>query len=409
MANTYATAAGLADVTKEAWSSQEVAKQFYDENPLLAKFRAVTGTTMGTQVQTPIYSHLPGGYASTDAAGGTIQQTNPAGVAQAAWTLVYHWFQTGVETGALNQTATNAQAVISAKNIEMEGAISAVSRQCSRQLACDGTGFIGAVTAAGPATTFTLTASGQGPNAAERGWLWPGLTVDIGTTSDSDASGSAVVLTGVDDVAGTFTTSSITVASSSFISISNPNSATATNPELNGLGNIVSAGTLGGINPATAGNEYWQSYVDSATTVLSLDLILNLRRKVKMKNGQRGGETLALGLKQEQALYLLLQNQVRYGSDGSISAGASSQVKWSDMNILAMNDILDKNLFVLTMSDFIRATGDIKEPTWVSDLEGAGGDLRWRQGATNFVNALVFPFQVGVQRRNSHAGASALT
>ena len=409
MANTYATAAGLADVTKEAWSSQEVAKQFYDENPLLAKFRAVQGTTMGTQVQVPIYSYLPGGYVSTDAAGGTLQDANPANTAKAAYTLVYHWFQMGVETGALNQTASNAQAIVSAKNIEMEGSVSAVSRQCSRQLAMDGTGLIGAVTAAGPTTSFTLTSTGTGPNAAERGWLYPGLTVDIGTTSDSDASASAVLLASVDDVAGTFTIPSSTVAASSYISISNPNSATLNNPELNGLGNIVSATTLGGINPATAGNEYWQSYVDSTTTVLSLDLILNLRRKVKMKTGQRGGESLVLGLKQEQALYLLLQNQVRYGSDGSISAGASSSVSWSDMNIIAMNDILDKNLFVLTMSDFVRAVGDIKEPTWVSDIEGAGGDLRWRQGATNFVNALCFPFQVGVQRRNSHAGASALT
>lgn len=409
MANAYQTAANLANVTKEAWSSQEVAKQFYDENPLLAKFRAIKGTVMGTQVQVPVYAYLPGGYASTDAAGGAIQDTNPAATTKAAYTLVYHWFQMGVETGALNQTASNAQAVVSAKNIEMEGAVSAVSRQCSRQLASDGTGFIAAVTAAGPATTFTLTASGNGPNALERGWLWPGLTVDIGTVSDSDASASGVKISSVDEVNGTITIPSSTVAGSSFVSIANPNSATLTNPELNGLPNIVGTGTLGGINPATAGNEYWQSYVDSATTVMSLDLILNLRRKVKMKVGQRGGDTLALGLKQEQALYLLLQNQVRYGSDGNLSAGAVSSVSWSDLNILAVNDLLDKHAFVLTMSDFIRATGDITEPTWVSDLEGAGGDLRWRQGNTNFVNALVFPFQTGVQRRNSHAAASALT
>jgi len=409
MANVFQTAAGMANVTKEAWSSQDVAEQFYNENPLLAKFRAIQGTVMGGSVQVPIYEYLPGGYASTDAVGGSIQDASPASTSKATYTLVYHWFQSALETGALNQTATNAQAMVSAKNIEMEGAISAVSRQCSRQLASNGTGLIANLTAATSGTAvLTLAAADQ--DVLERGWLYPGLKIDVGTTGDTDAKQGDTLITDVDESAGTVTvgTGTPVQTTSDYISIANQNSATLANPELNGLVNMIGTTTLGGINPTTTGKKYWKSYVDTSTTVLSLDLILNLRRKVRMKV-PNGADTLITSLKQEQALYLLLQNQVRYGSDSSISTGNSDSVSWAGLNILALQDVRDAHVFVTTMGDFVRATGDIKEPTWVSDIEGAGGDLRWAQGKTNFVNALVFPFNVGMQRRNGSAAATALT
>ena len=54
-------------------------------------------------------------------------------------------------------------------------------------------------------------------------------------------------------------------------------------------------------------------------------------------------------------------------------------------------------------------TGAITKPTWASELEGAGGQTRWVQGATSFVDAVFYPFQVGVRRRNTHAAATGLT
>ncbi len=411
MANTFSTVSTMTSVIKDAWTSQEIAKQFYDENPLLAKFRSFQATTIGLQAQVPIHKYNPGGYVSTDSAGGTIQDAQPAGVAQATYTMVYHWFQIALETGALNQTASNAQAVVAAKDLEMRGAVSAVSRQCSRQLAMDGTGRIAATANTASGSTLNLSATGLGYDAIVRGWLYPGIKIDVGTTADSDASMTGGLITGVTEssTAPAITVASAADASSSFVSIANPNSATASNPELNGLRNLVGTGSLGGINPATAGSEYWQSSTDTATTVLSLDLILNMKRAVQQKTGPAGGNTLVTSLKQQQNLYLLLQNQVRFGSDGAVSAGASNSVSWNGMEIMALNDIVDRDLYVLTLGDFVRVVGDITEPTWASDLEGAGGSFRWAQGTTGFVNGLVFPFQVGVQRRNSHAAATGLT
>ena len=196
--------------------------------------------SMGGSVQVPIYEYLPGGYASTDAVGGSIQDASPASTSKATYTLVYHWFQSALETGALNQTATNAQAMVSAKNIEMEGAISAVSRQCSRQLASNGTGLIANLTAATSGTAvLTLAAADQ--DVLERGWLYPGLKIDVGTSADTDAKQGDTLITDVDESAGTVTvgTGTPVQTTSDYISIANPNSATLANPELNGLVNMM--------------------------------------------------------------------------------------------------------------------------------------------------------------------------
>jgi hypothetical protein len=414
MANAFQTVSNMTSVVKDEWTSQEVARQFYNRNKLLAMFRAFNATVIGLQAQVPIYKNLPGGYASMDAAGGNLQDAVPATVAQATYTLVYHWFQMAVETGALNQTATNAQAVIAAKDIEMQGSIDQVSRQCSRQLAMDGTGRIALVTSGGgSSTSLPLDPTGFGYDAIARGWLAPNLPIDVGTTSDSDSITTANVIT---DVTESTSAPALTLTSAAnpsgtvYVSIANPNSATATNTELNGLRNMVGSGSLGGIDPTVAGNGYWQPVapaLDTSTTVLSLDLILNLRRYTRQKTGD-AATTIVTSLKQEQNLYSLLQNQVRFAGD-NVSMGNVDQQMVFGMNLMAENDILDRDLYVINKNDFVRIVGDITEPTWVTDLEGAGGSFRWAQGKTNFVNGLVFPFQVGLQRRNSHAAATALT
>jgi hypothetical protein len=44
--------------------------------------------------------------------------------------MVYHWFQIQLETAALNQSGSNMQSIIAAKDLEMQGAINDVSKQC---------------------------------------------------------------------------------------------------------------------------------------------------------------------------------------------------------------------------------------------------------------------------------------
>ena len=115
------------------------------------------------------------------------------------------------------------------------------------------------------------------------------------------------------------------------------------------------------------------------------------------------------GLKQQSAFYSLLQNQVRFQGEMNLGAGKVGGLVWNNIVVNGYPDILDSDWFCLTLTDFVKITGSITKPTWASDLEGDGGKLRWRQGFTDFVDGVVYPFQIGIQRRNTHAAATALT
>lgn len=413
------TVANLASVLKDAWTSDRLAKQFYDENPVLDDIQEVQATMIGSQAQVPIHKYNSGGYTSTSPAGGVLNPPGQVGTDQAIYTMVYHWFQVQLETGALNQTGGDTQAIVAAKDLEIKGAISATSRQISRQLVNNGDGLIAQCTTTTASTTVNLlpqASGGLGYDAIVRGWLYPGLPIDIGTTADSDSVVTGTVITDVneDPTSPSITIgTSVTTSSSHYISIANPNSATATSPELNGFRNMfASNGTLGGINPATPGEGFWKpALIDTTTTSFSLDLALNLQLKGFQKSGKYGG-TVYTSAKQNAAFYSLLQNQVRFVGEQKLGAGGVgglTGMEWNGMGINVLPDIVDKEWYYVDKSAFVRIVGNIKKPTWTSELEGGGEGLRWQQGTTAFTEGLVFPFNVGVQRRNTSAAAIGLT
>jgi hypothetical protein len=414
------TVANLANVLKDAWTSERLAKQFYDENPLLDWMQQTSPTMIGAQAQVPIHKGRSGAPTSTGPAGGTLNPADNQKVDQALYTMVYLWRQIQLEVAALNQTGSSAQSIVSAKDFEIGGAIADIGRDASRMLANNGDGIIAQCTTGGASTTVNLmpaASGGIGYDAIVRGWLYVGLPVDIGTAADSDslATGSAITALSEDATTPTITIgASITTTSSHFVSVANPNSTTVTNPELNGLRNMVGSTTsiLGGLNPATAGNEYWKpASVDSTTTSFSLDLMLNINRAVYQKSGS-AKTTVLMSAKQMTNFYSLLQNQVRFTGERGMGAGGIDNMDgmtWNGVGVTVWPDIVDKEMYFVTKADFERIVGAIKKPTWTSELEGAGQGLRWTQGQTNFVEGLVFPLQVGMNRRNRSGAATSLT
>jgi hypothetical protein len=259
----------LSSVLKERWTDNEIQKQWLGDDTLLSRIERETESTMiGRQAQTPIWPDLnSGGYTSTGSGGGSINTATNQPTAQAAWTLVQHFMPISMEFGTINQSRSNLQSVISGKNLEIRGAIATVRNQGTRQVVTNGDGKVAACgTSGGASVTVPLTAAASegtayGYSALVRDWLRPGAVIDIGTTADTDALATAATVTGVSEsaTAPTITTSSVdATAGTHFIYIANPNSTTAANTETNGLRNIVNTtGALGGLNPATAGSEYW--------------------------------------------------------------------------------------------------------------------------------------------------------
>jgi hypothetical protein len=417
------TVANLADVLKEAWTSDRLEKQFYDENPFLNAITKgqfeVSKTRIGEKAIVPIHKGRSGGYTSTTSAGGSLNPADEQKVDAAEYTLVYHWFQIQLETGALNQSVGGATSAVDAKDLEIEGAISDMNKQCMRQVVTSSSGILAACDSGGAATTVELlpdSATAYGYQALERGWLYPGMKVDVGATNDTDslATGSEITAIKVDaaDPDITISDSISTTSGTHFVYVANPNSATAANPELNGLRSMVGSTTdaLGGLDPDTAGEEFWKpAKVDTSTTVWSSDLALDLQRAVFQKTGKYEGYILT-SAKQQAAFYAYLENKVRYAGEGSMGAGNVEVPTWNGMKVHAMPDVLDQDWYHLTLSDLVIATGQgIPQPTWVSDLQGFNRGLQWVPDTTRFNDAVVWPWQLGMKRRNTHAAALGLT
>lgn len=418
------TVANLTDVLKEAWTQDRLEKQFDDQTPFLDRIEKmsaeVRNTKIGEKAIVPIHKGRSGGYTSTSSAGGSLNAADEQKVDSAEYTLCYNWFQIALETGALNQSVGGQSSVVVAKDLEIEGAISDMAKQNMRQVATNSDGILAACDTGGASTTVELlvdSATSYGYQALVRGWLYPGLPVDIGTTADTDTIATGSVITAVKEDASdpdiTISDSVSTVSGTHFVYIANPNSASAANPEINGLRSMVGSTTsaLGGLDPDVAGEEFWKpAKVDSTTTVLSLDLLLDMQRAIHQKTGKAKDLYNATSLKQEAAFYSILQNQVRFSGDAGVGAGNSGAAKWNGLEIHGIPDILDTDWYMLSLSDFVKVTGQgIQKPTWVSDIEGSGGRLRWGQGTTAFQDAVVFPWQLGMRRRNGCAAAIGLT
>jgi hypothetical protein len=414
------TATTLLNVLKEAWTDDQLQKQFEDGNGPLARIEKVKSTMIGKQAQVPIHkSRNLGGYTSVGAGGGSLNTAGSQGVDQASYTLVYHWLSIALDTSALVQASgNNAQAVVSAKDLEIEGGIENVRHQAVRQLMTNGDGIVALCGTTSSSTTVALGASPHGTrygyDALIRGWLGVGSVIDIGTTADTDVVVTGATVSAISAVAATPTitigSSVSTTADTHAVYIANPNSATAANAETNGLRNIVNtSGALGGINPSTAGEEFWAAAArDTTTTVFSLDLALSLQRSVMQASGKPQTDVWT-GLKQQANFYSLLQNQVRFSSDTEATAGSVSTVKWNGMTVDAFPDVLDSDWACLTLSDLCRISGSLSGPTWATNLSNSGGPLQWAADTTSFKDAVVFPIQVGAKRRNTHSMASGLT
>jgi hypothetical protein len=145
----------------------------------------------------------------------------------------------------------------------------------------------------------------------------------------------------------------------------------------------VHHGALGTLNPSTAGEEFWAAaHLDTTTTVLSLDLLLTMQRKVMQKGG--AAQTyVCTSLKQQANFYSLLQNQVRFAGEMKLGAGNVGGVVWNGLEVEGLNAIPNRELYFLTLDDFHVVTGaKFSKPTWVSDIAGNNTGMIWKQGNT---------------------------
>ena len=409
------TVSNLSEVMLEVFSQDRLEKQFFNEYRLFDRLKRTSKWTHGRHAAVPIHAGRSGGNTTLSSAGGTLNAADEQKVDKAQYTVPYHYHQVELQIAAINEAAGAGSSIGSAVDLEVQGALDDMRCDITRQFLGDGTGLIARMDATTNNTTLEMTASGYGYDAIVRGWLRPGQTIDIGTTADPDSEVDGLTLVNVKESSSDpdlILAAADTVADGSFVSIAQATQdGGSTSNESDGLRNIAGSATepSGGLDPDTAGVGFWQpAHVDTTTTVLSLNLLLTLQRKVNQKTGKRNG-TMVFSLYQKQNFYELLQNQVRFSQD-TVRAGNDDKEFWGSQEILDLPEVPDREVYLLSFDDLALVTGaKIKKPTWASTLQGSNTAMLYSQGTTAFKDTLVFPVGLATRRRQAHACARGLT
>ena len=394
--------AAIEDILKEVWTQDRLEKQFYDQNILLDQIEKTSKYRVGRVAKVPVHLGRSGGYTIVPEAGSSsLNAADNQKLDKAEFKHTRHWFQVQLDTNAIT-SSEGPLSVASAVDVEVTGAIENTRHQVAAQAFGDGTGNLAKCGTTTSATTVNL-ASGD-TWALDRGYLYPGLTIDIGTTSSESSVAADRVITAVDLTNYTITISgaAVTTSGSHYISVANSRSG-STFYGMNGLDNIIGTGAFGGLT-----DERWKSFaIDSPNSAeaISLAKLLNIQRKIFQQRGGRPDWNLTSPI-QQQKFYLLLQSQARFDGDGSIGAGDDTGAKWAGMKVDAQPDCPDDSWYMLTKKHLFCVRTD--KPYWVTQKYG-GSILEWKQGSTNLVGALEYYNQLATNNRSAHGKLTNLT
>jgi hypothetical protein len=182
---------------------------------------------------------------------------------------------------------------VRAVDSEMKGLTADLKRDVNRQLWGTSDGIIASAGTTGNSTTLQLSTTITS-NAQIR-QLVDAVTVDLGTTADVDVVAAGLTVSGYSYANKTITVDvavTTTVASSHKLFKAGVFAGGASNSttELTGMQSIVAAtGALFNLNPATAGQSSWQSYVDSNSGTnrsLSENLLASVIHNVAIASGE---------------------------------------------------------------------------------------------------------------------------
>ncbi len=384
---------------KEAWPYSRVQKQFYNENSTLAELKKRTPKVqLGEAALVPIELNPPGGYSAVSGAGSDLNDADQLHLAQASYNLTHHHAQLKIAEAAIVRT-DNANAIADVIDLAMTGATDTLRRQLSRQAFGSGDALMVQCDTTSAATTVVLNTE-AGQSALERGFLYVGLPVDIGTTADQIAVAGNRKISAVSASTGTpsivITGGAVTTSSSHYVSIAGARAGT-TSYEMNGFRNLISgSGIVGGINASTYPT-VWASHVDSTNTAITTDLLLQRQRAVLQATGQYVDWAI-FPPKQLDRFYTSLQQQVRF-SDDAVRSGGIQRSQWNGMTLNPEPDCARSNVFLLKKDDiFILQNGDER---WQNAFSGNGKVLDWVPGTDYYAGKVSAHLNVALKRTSA--------
>lgn len=387
----------LQSVLKEYWENA-LAYQLNDKTLLLNRLDATNENLYGKYALIPVHNTRNGGIGAR-AEYGTLPTGGNQGFAQAKYDLKYLYGSGTLSGPAMERTSGGLDgSIIAALDAEMQRLLTDVQVDTSRQLYGPGTSVITACGTSGPSTTVTL--SGTGFNEAlQKGQLYVGMAVDIGTLANPTSITAASVITAV-----SLTTPSITIGASvsvtpaAFIFRAGAATTSSVSYEMSGLQQLIAqaAGVFGNIDSSAAGNQYWDNQRRNLAGNLTLDAMQQMFNTV---NGIAGGEVSAVitsfGI--QRAFFNLLQSQIRYQDPMTLASGFS-YLSFNNVPIIADKDSTYGSVYFLD-ERWLRIYAN-RDWHWLEfdghTLKQASGQDAWNFYAARYMN-------LGASRRNAQA------
>lgn len=398
-----ATRSSLEVALDRVWTQRRFEEQLYEENRFLDKLKKTNRYTIGEVARVPLHVSRNGGFTSLPPGGGNLNAAGNQGYNKAEFPYTNHHQQVAIQGDVIDSTKGNGNAIVEAADEEIMRALNDMNRQLTRMSYLDGSGLIAQCRTSDSNNVDLNTTSGK--IAIERGWFFVGQPVDVGTKAAETAIVDNSLITAIDETKVAFTVAAgnvTTEGTTHYVSQANARSG-ETSYEMNGLRNVISeTATLGGLAPATEAQ--WKSTVNTTTTTLTINALLEAQQKIRQKRGKTPNFFLT-GLKQHRKFYELLEQQVRFSSDSGLTAGNDESSKWGEMEIFTDPDCPDEDLYMGHFDHlFIVA---LAAPYWQNAITG-GEKLSWIQGTDAYGGKVSYRMNIGTNRRNDMYRFSAL-
>lgn len=397
----------------QTWTAKEFVKQFYAEDPLYETLkRRKPEIQIGLEAITPIWTARGSGITIVPSTGSAeLNEANPQSVNRAKWEYKRMWDTVELDTAGIEESKESRLAVMSQADLYIEGALSDVRKQYTRQFFGDQTGLIAqCAKEEEEKTTIKLLKTGMGYQAIRNGWLVPGQVIDIGSKTEEALRVDKKAIVTVKE---SETEPAITVASAKktaetdYVSIANARSG-ETSYETNGFRNLSSeTSTLGGLKPETVPG--WAGITQAEkSTPITRQKVIKLRRKLRQK-----GETPDMAftsLKQVEALENESYTQVRFQNVNDQNTGDGTMIKVGNLSVQAHQDCPDEDFYeIVTKHIFLLGTGS-GAPKWVTQEYGGNPQIfEWKQGSTYLISAIEQYCELATDRRNSIGRLSELS
>lgn len=395
---------------KQTWTADEFIRQFYSKDPLYEELKRIKPLiTIGLEAITPVWTGRGGGISMVPSTGSSeLNEADPQDVNRAKWEYKRQWGLIEVDTAGIEESKESKLAVMSQADLEVEGKLSDMRKQKTRQYFGDGTARIAqCAKEESEGTTIKLLPTGMGYQAIRNGWLVPGQVIDIGSKTEEalrvDKKPIVSVKESESEPALVLGAAKKTLETD-YVSIANARSG-ETSYETNGLQNIASeTATLGGLKPETVPS--WAGItVAEKSTPITRGKVIKLRRRLRQK-----GETpdwALTSLKQVEALENESYTQVRFTNVNDQNTGDGEMIKVGNLSVQAHQDCPDGDFYELVKKHlFLLGT---KGPSWVTQDYGNGTLLEWKQGTTYLISGCEVYDELATDRRNAFGRLTELS